>query len=113
MRTGTRWTTFTQLPVAFSGGRSENTAPVPAEMLSTEPVKDLKRAAADARRLMEESKVLFGALDTKDVFGRLFKAARKFPLPPRQQPAAGSEQEKEHKDTKTRASNKEKIKAKA
>src|SRR5712675_2250207 len=27
-RTGTRWTTFTQLPVAFSGGRMENCEPV-------------------------------------------------------------------------------------
>ena len=27
--TGTRWTTLTQLPVAFSGGRSEKREPVP------------------------------------------------------------------------------------
>ena len=27
-RTGTRWTTFTQLPVAFCAGRIENWAPV-------------------------------------------------------------------------------------
>jgi hypothetical protein len=27
--TGTRWTTLTKLPVAFSGGRRLNTAPLP------------------------------------------------------------------------------------
>jgi hypothetical protein len=37
--TGTRCTTFTQLPDAFSGGSSENTAPVPEAMLSTRPRK--------------------------------------------------------------------------
>jgi hypothetical protein len=37
--TGTRWTTFTQLPEAFSGGRSAKTAPVPDAMLSTRPRK--------------------------------------------------------------------------
>jgi len=36
--TGTRWTTFTQLPVAFSGGRSEKRAPVPALIDSIVPV---------------------------------------------------------------------------
>jgi hypothetical protein len=35
--TGSRCTTFTQLPVAFSGGRSEKAAPVPALRLSTLP----------------------------------------------------------------------------
>ena len=35
--TGTRWTTLTQLPVAFSGGRSEKRAPVPALIESTTP----------------------------------------------------------------------------
>ena len=35
--TGTRCTTFTQLPVAFSGGSRENRAPVPALMESTLP----------------------------------------------------------------------------
>ena len=34
-RTGTRWTTLTQLPVAFCAGSSENSEPVPAPMLST------------------------------------------------------------------------------
>src|SRR4029078_9648663 len=29
MRTGTRWTTLTQFPVAFWAGRTENMAPVP------------------------------------------------------------------------------------
>ncbi len=37
MRTGTRWTTLTQLPVAFWAGSSENSEPVPAPMLSTVP----------------------------------------------------------------------------
>ena len=37
--TGRRWTTFTQLPVAFSGGSSEKRAPVPAESESTVPRK--------------------------------------------------------------------------
>src|ERR1700690_3478445 len=35
--TGTRWTTFTKLPVAFSGGKSANTDPVPRCKLSTWP----------------------------------------------------------------------------
>ena len=33
--TGTRWTTFTKLPVAFSGGNKLNAAPLPACTLST------------------------------------------------------------------------------
>ncbi len=33
--TGTRWTTLTKLPVAFSGGNKLNCAPLPAWMLST------------------------------------------------------------------------------
>ena len=37
MRTGKRWVTLTQLPVAFSGGSTENMAPEPALMLSTTP----------------------------------------------------------------------------
>src|SRR5260370_27539871 len=37
--TGTRWTTFTSLPVAFSGGKRLKRAPLPAWMLSTCPVK--------------------------------------------------------------------------
>src|SRR5262249_12007707 len=37
MRTGKRWVTFTQLPLAFSGGSTENVAPEPELMLSTVP----------------------------------------------------------------------------
>ncbi len=37
-RTGTRWTTFTQLPLAFCAGSRENCAPVPAPMLATTAV---------------------------------------------------------------------------
>ena len=36
-RTGKRWVTLTQLPVAFSGGSTEKLAPEPALMLSTTP----------------------------------------------------------------------------
>src|SRR5260221_4662544 len=39
MRTGTRCVTFTQLPVAFCGGRSENAVPLPPERLTTVPWK--------------------------------------------------------------------------
>src|SRR3569623_1304286 len=39
MRTGTRCTTLTQLPLAFCGGRIENCAPVPGETEVTVPVK--------------------------------------------------------------------------
>ena len=35
--TGTRWTTLTQFPVAFSGGSSEKREPVPALIESTLP----------------------------------------------------------------------------
>ena len=38
MRTGTRWVTFTQLPLAFCAGSTENSEPVPAPMLATWPV---------------------------------------------------------------------------
>ncbi len=37
--TGTRWTTFTQLPDAFSGGSRLKRAPVPALMESTRPAE--------------------------------------------------------------------------
>src|SRR5882757_168783 len=40
-RTGTRCTTLTQLPVAFSGGSSENWDPVPGLKLTTCAVKRL------------------------------------------------------------------------
>ena len=39
MRTGTRCTTLTQLPVAFCGGRIENCAPVPGDSEPTWPLK--------------------------------------------------------------------------
>ena len=37
MRTGTRCTTFTQLPLAFCGGRIANCAPVPGLTEATVP----------------------------------------------------------------------------
>ena len=37
MRTGTRWTIFVKLPVAFSGGSRENCEPEPGAKLSTWP----------------------------------------------------------------------------
>ena len=37
MRTGRRWTTFTQLPVAFWAGRAEKAEPVPGLKLATWP----------------------------------------------------------------------------
>ncbi len=37
IRTGKRWVTFTQLPVAFCGGNKENTAPDPQLILETVP----------------------------------------------------------------------------
>src|SRR5262249_2798204 len=40
-RTGTRCTIFTQFPVEFCGGSTENSEPVPALMLSTWPWKTL------------------------------------------------------------------------
>ena len=39
MRTGTRCTTLTQLPLAFCGGRIENCAPVPGLTATTVPLK--------------------------------------------------------------------------
>ena len=36
-RTGIRCTTLTQLPLAFCGGNTANSAPVDCEMLDTEP----------------------------------------------------------------------------
>src|SRR5208283_2933301 len=39
--TGTLCTTLTYWPVAFSGGKRENTTPVPAIMLSTVPLNTL------------------------------------------------------------------------
>src|SRR5665648_323415 len=40
-RTGKRWVTLTQLPVAFSGGSTEKMAPEPALMLSTMPSSEV------------------------------------------------------------------------
>ena len=37
MRTGTRCTTLTQLPLAFCGGRIANCAPVPGLIATTRP----------------------------------------------------------------------------
>ena len=39
IRTGTRWVTLTQLPLAFCAGRSANSLPVPAPMLWTWALK--------------------------------------------------------------------------
>ena len=44
--TGTRWTTFVKLPVALSGGSSENLAPVPGAKLSTTPWNTLPGSAS-------------------------------------------------------------------
>ena len=54
--TGRRWTTFTQLPVAFSGGSSENRAPVPAALATCALYADLRRFyAAPARQRKSSS----------------------------------------------------------
>jgi glyoxylase-like metal-dependent hydrolase (beta-lactamase superfamily II) len=50
--------------------------------ISKKPQEDLRKAVEEARTLLEESKLLFGALDTKATFERLFLSWRKFPLPP-------------------------------
>ena len=50
--------------------------------ISKTPQEDLRKAVEEARKLLEESKLLFGALDTKATFERLFLSWRKFPLPP-------------------------------
>ena len=47
IRTGTRWVTLTQLPLAFCAGSTENSLPVPAPMLWTWPGE---LQAADRRR---------------------------------------------------------------
>lgn len=53
--------------------------------ISTTPQEDMQKAVEDSRALLEDSKVLFEALDTKATFQRLFAAVRKFPVPPQQQ----------------------------
>jgi hydroxyacylglutathione hydrolase len=47
--------------------------------ISTTPAADLQEALRKARDLLEESKILFEALDTKATFKRLFAAARRYP----------------------------------
>ncbi len=49
--------------------------------ISTTPQEDLHKALEDSRAILEDSKILFEALDTKATFERLFSAWRKFPLP--------------------------------
>jgi hydroxyacylglutathione hydrolase len=49
--------------------------------VSQNPREDLERAIEETRLLLEESKLLFEALDTKATFERLFYSWRKFPLP--------------------------------
>ena len=46
--TGTRWTIFTKLPVAFSGGNAVKREPEPSWMLSTWPVSFRLRIGIDA-----------------------------------------------------------------
>jgi hypothetical protein len=50
--------------------------------ISKTPQEDIMKAIDEARTLLEESKILFGVLDTKATFKRLFLSWRKFPLPP-------------------------------
>ena len=50
MRTGTRCTTFTQLPMAFCGGRIANCAPVPGLTELTVPWKAVVRERVDVDR---------------------------------------------------------------
>lgn len=47
--------------------------------ISTAPQEDLQKAVDDSRSLMEDSKILFEALDTKATFARLFSTVRKMP----------------------------------
>ena len=49
--------------------------------ISTSPSEDLNKALKQGKALLEESKALFEALDTKATFERLFMAARKFVRP--------------------------------
>lgn len=54
MRTGTRCTIFVKLPVAFSGGKSANCAPVPGEKLDDAvQVRALERVDVQRRRLAD------------------------------------------------------------
>ena len=47
IRTGTRWTTLTKLPVAFCGGRSWNACPAPRWIETTWPVKSTSGKGVD------------------------------------------------------------------
>ncbi len=49
--------------------------------ISTTPAKDMELVVERAETLLDESKILFEALDTKATFERLFFALRKFSLP--------------------------------
>lgn len=49
--------------------------------ISTTPQEDLQKAVEDSRTIMEESKVLFEALDTKASFARLAAAVTQKPKP--------------------------------
>jgi glyoxylase-like metal-dependent hydrolase (beta-lactamase superfamily II) len=49
--------------------------------ISAKPHDDLQKAIAEAKALLEESKALFEALDTRETFERLFFEWRKFPIP--------------------------------
>jgi hydroxyacylglutathione hydrolase len=48
--------------------------------ISITPIEDLQKAVKDSRALLEDSKILFEALDTKAIFERLFSAARRIPM---------------------------------
>ena len=48
MRTGTRWVTLTQLPLAFCAGRTENSLPVPAPIDATWPFELEPRISVEA-----------------------------------------------------------------
>jgi len=50
--------------------------------ISRTPRQDMQKAVEDSRMLMEDSKVLFEALDTKATFKRLFATVRKPKKPP-------------------------------
>ncbi|MGA2466007.1 MAG: MBL fold metallo-hydrolase [Thermodesulfobacteriota bacterium] len=49
--------------------------------ISTTPQDDLQKALEDSRAMLDDSKILFEALDTKATFQRLFSSIRKFPIP--------------------------------
>lgn len=51
--------------------------------ISTSPGEDMALVVERAQTLMEESKILFETLDTKNTFDQLFFALRKFKLPPK------------------------------